>query len=423
MASGPTFIPSDAFPASVGDALEEVLNADRDQRAAMARKVVAVVKANGEQLSGVIKGNRMLANRSFRAQVAALLTITEKAAENLIGYSLTLADAFPRTLEALTRGEIGWQHATVIVDELGPLEKLSRETLESHALEHAGSVTPQKLGRIVRLARESQHPETIPERHEAARHLRGISVEDGADGMSTLFYTDTSVHVHAVFNRLTAAALGVNGPLETRSLNARRADIFAHVMLAEIDGEAAGVVPDEWDDERFVHWFRGIRAQVFVTVPALTLLGQSDEPAVLEGLVPIDSVAARTLAGAAKSFVRILTHPETCATLSVGRRRYKVPKDLRTYLQIRDVTCRFPGCVQPAQLSDIDHTLDWQFGGETKASNLASLCPGHHTLKGETRWTVSQGEDVSGILTWTDPSGRTYRTFPQNPVPQNPLAA
>lgn len=416
MANGPTFTPADAFPASFGDALEEVLNADRDQRAAMARKVMAVVKAHREQLGGVVSGVRMLAQRSFRAQVAALLTITEKSAENLIGYSLSLADAFPKTLEALTRGEISWQHATVIVDELGAIEKLSREALETSALEYAGSVTPQKLGRVVRLARESQHPETIPERHEAARHLRGISVEDGADGMSTLFYTDSSVPVHAIYNRLTAAARGVNGPLETRSLNARRADIFAHVMLAEIDGEAGGVVPDEWDDERFMRWFRGIRAQVLVTVPALTLLGQSDEPAVLEGLVPIEPMTARTLAGAAKSFVRILTHPETGARLSVGRRRYKVPKDLRTYLQIRDLTCRFPGCAQPARLSDIDHTLDWQFGGETKASNLASLCRGHHTLKGETAWTVTHADDNSGILTWTDPSGRTYRTFPQDPM-------
>jgi hypothetical protein len=416
MATGPTFTPADAFSAPLGDAFEEVLNADRDQHAAMARKVTAVVRAHGEQVRGVVCGNRMLANRSFRAQIAALLTITEKSAENLIGYALTLADAFPKTLEALTRGEIGWQHATVIVDELGSVDKDSREAIELAALEQAGSVTPHKLGRIVRLARELQHPETIAQRHEAALHLRGIGIEDGADGMSTLFYTDRSVHVHAVFSRLTVAARGINGPLETRSLNERRADIFAHVLLAEIDGEASGVVPDEHDDERFVRWFRGIRPQVILSVPALTLNGQSDQPAILDGFVPIDPVTARRLVGAVKSLTRILTHPETGATLSVGRRRYKVPKDLRTYLQIRDLTCRFPGCEQPAQLSDIDHTFDWQFGGETRAGNLACLCPGHHTLKGETAWTVTQDDDNSGILTWTDPSGRSYRTFPQGPI-------
>lgn len=416
MATGPTFIAAEAFPESLGDALDEVLAADRDQRAAAGRKAVAIVKAVGEQSRGVAFGNRMLASRSFRAQIAALLTITEKSAENLIGYATVLSSSFPATLEALGRSELSWQHATVVVDELAALDAEARGELEATALEQAGLVTPHKLRRALRLARETRHPETIAERQEAARHLRGVNVEDGADGMSTLYYTDSSVHVHAIFDRLTTAARGVDGPLETRSLNARRADVFAHILLAEVDGEVSGVVPDEHDDERFVRWFRGIRAHVIVTVPVLTLLGQSDQPATLNGCVPIDPVTARRLVAGAKSFLRVLTHPETGVTLSVGRRRYKVPKDMRTYLQIRDRTCRFPGCEHPAHRSDMDHLFDWQFGGETKASNLEHLCPGHHTLKGDTAWTVVADENNPGVLTWTDPSGRSYRTFPHDPM-------
>jgi hypothetical protein len=416
MATGPTFTPSDASPASHGDALERVHNIDREIRRLTAQKSEALMLARQEEIGGVVPGYRMLANRSFRAQVAVLLNITEKAAENLIGYSSVLTKAFPKTLEALKVGEISWQHATVIVDELGALEDRSRGIIENTALTKAPAMTAHKLARVVRLARESLNPETIPERHAAARQLRGVSVEDGSDGMSTLFYTNDSVHVHAIFNKLTAGARAMNGPLETRTLNQRRADIFDHVMLAEVDGEHFGIIPDDWDDENFVKWFRGIKAEVIVSVPVLTLLGHSEEPATLDGWVPIDPDIARVLAGSAKSFVRILTHPETGAVLSVGRRRYKVPKDLKLYLQIRDVTCRFPGCIQPAQLSDMDHSLDWQFGGETRASNLASLCPGHHTLKGDTEWTVVQDADGSGTLTWTDPSGRTYRTFPENPI-------
>jgi hypothetical protein len=108
MATGPTFTPADAFSEPLGDALEEVLVADREQQAAMARKVAAIVKAHGEQVRSVASGNRMLANRSFRAQIAALLTITEKSAENLIGYALALVTAFPETLESLGRSEISW---------------------------------------------------------------------------------------------------------------------------------------------------------------------------------------------------------------------------------------------------------------------------------------------------------------------------
>jgi hypothetical protein len=369
--------------------------------------------ARDEVLGDVPRPQRMLAERSFRAQIAALLTISEGAAENLIGYSNVLRDAFASTLEAVRCGDISWQHATVIVDELAGLDEAPRLRLEAAALGRAPSITPGKLGRFLRTEREVAHPETIPERHEAARHLRGISIEDGRDGMSTLFYTDSSVRLNAIFNRVSAAARGIDGPGESRTLSQRRADIFAHVLLAEVGGEQFGIVPDETDDENFVRWFRGIKAEVVISVPVLTLLGRSDRPATLEGCIPIDPETARLLAGRATSFVRVLTHPETGAVLSVGRKRYKIPKDLRVFLQIRDQTCRFPGCVQSAHLSDIDHTLDWQFGGETDASNLACLCPGHHTLKGDTAWTVVQSADGSGVLTWTDPSGRSYTTYPQ----------
>jgi hypothetical protein len=176
------------------------------------------------------------------------------------------------------------------------------------------------------------------------------------------------------------------------------------------------VVPDEWDDTNFVHWYRGITATVAVTVPVLTLLSQTQTPATLDGWIPIDPPTARIIASGAKSLIRLLTHPETGAILSVGRKHNKVPKDPRRYLQIRDLTCRFPGCGIAAQRSDIDHTLDWQYQGETNHTNLACLCPGHHTLKGNTAWTVAQSADGTGTLTWTTPSGRTYRTHPQTQI-------
>jgi hypothetical protein len=165
-----------------------------------------------------------------------------------------------------------------------------------------------------------------------------------------------------------------------------------------------------------VKWFRGIRASVHVTVPVLTLLGDSHQPAILEGRVPIDPDTAMILAARAPSFVRILTDPETGVVLSVGRKRYKTPKDLRTRLEIRDGTCRFPGCMRPAVESDIDHTGDWQYGGQTEHTNLACLCRGHHTLKGDTRWTVTQSTDGQSVMTWRSPTGRSYTTRPQNPI-------
>ncbi|MEB0005105.1 HNH endonuclease signature motif containing protein, partial [Cryobacterium sp. RTC2.1] len=80
----------------------------------------------------------------------------------------------------------------------------------------------------------------------------------------------------------------------------------------------------------------------------------------------------------APSFTRLLTHPETGVVLSMGRDTYKPPAALKKWLEVRDETCTFPGCRRSAKRSDLDHSVEWQHGGETDAMNLAHLCPYHH---------------------------------------------
>jgi Domain of unknown function (DUF222) len=433
MANGPTFEPREnhnpeAFPARADDPLEApdmldvVAGIDREINKLSAAKAIALdlayrsQNARATSQDGSHFNARVLAERSFRAEVAALLTISERAAENLIGVSRALTTMLPETLQALGDGEISWRHATVMVDETAGMESNARARLEHHVLSRPGRLTPPRFARVLRKTREELNPETIVLRHTAAREDRGVSVDDGRDGMADLIIRLGATHAHAIYNRATTAARAMNDPLDDRTLDQRRADILTHVLLAEVNGEPFGVIPDEWDDTNFVRWFRGITANVAVTVPVLTLLGESTTPATLDGWVPIDPVTASVLGAGAKSFIRLLTHPETGAVLSVGRKRYKVPKDLRRYLEIRDLTCRFPGCGIAANRSDIDHTLDWQYEGETEHANLACLCRGHHTLKGNTAWTLTQAADGSGVLTWTTPSGRTWRTYPQNPI-------
>jgi hypothetical protein len=147
-------------------------------------------------------------------------------------------------------------------------------------------------------------------------------------------------------------------------------------------------------------------------VPALSLLGHDGGAAELHGFGPIDIDTARTLAARAPSFVRILTHPDTGETLSVGRTRYRPPPDLRLALLLDDGACRFPNCNRRTESCELDHTADWAAGGETERANLHHLCPKHHHLKHDsTGWSVVA---LPGrILDWTSPTGRRYRTAPR----------
>lgn len=198
----------------------------------------------------------------------------------------------------------------------------------------------------------------------------------------------------AIDDRLDQLAASLRDPHDLRTFTQLRADAFCDVMLR---GEVDGIR-------------RGIRANVLVTVPVLTLLGHDDEPAELEGYGPIPADVARALAADSTGFTRLLTHPETGVVLSVGRDRYTVPAGLRLWLRARDETCRMVGCGRRASVSDVDHGHAWADGGTTSGDNLAHLCRGDHTRKHTLGWRMKHL--AGGTIRWRSPMGRTYLTEP-----------
>jgi hypothetical protein len=149
-------------------------------------------------------------------------------------------------------------------------------------------------------------------------------------------------------------------------------------------------------------------AQVLITVPVLSLLGLTDEPAMLDGYGPVPPSVGRALvADGASSFLRVLIDPRDGAPLEIGRTSYRVPKALRQWLRLRDGKCPFPGCNNHSLDNDADHLLAWASGGSTGISNLGQPCPKHHRLKHSTGWTPTSASanDPPG---WTSPTGRNY---------------
>jgi hypothetical protein len=314
-----------------------------------------------------------------------------------------LLGALPQTFRALSEGAITWRHARVLIDHTRTLPDDARELFEATVLPFAKTLTVAKFDRRARIQREHAHPESIDMRSKDAISERFVDVTPDRDGMAWLNAYLPAVVAQGIYNRITDIAVSCQGPTEQRTLGHLRADVFADLLVD-------GVLP--------ANGHGGIRAQVLVTVPVLALLGRSDEPAVLEGFGPIDLSTARELAAAAPSFTRLLTHPETGAVLSVGRTRYAVPADLRTWLRVRDGTCRFPGCSRAARKCELDHTKDWQFDGETEHNNLAHLCKSHHRLKHMTPWNAHHRP--GGVLEWTSPSGRAYTTEPETHIGMRP---
>lgn len=162
------------------------------------------------------------------------------------------------------------------------------------------------------------------------------------------------------------------------------------------------------------------------------------------GYGPISDAQALEIAAGATSWRRLLTDPHTGVVTDHGRSTYVVPAGLRKVLEIRDQTCRFPGCRRQASSCDIDHTIAWDSGGVTSLDNTAHLCRHHHSIKHQVgalgSWKVRHinpdhddrtappttdppdgpqvgGQQRPGVLEWTSPTGVVRRTVPGAPTP------
>ena len=88
--------------------------------------------------------------------------------------------------------------------------------------------------------------------------------------------------------------------------------------------------------------------------------------------------------------------------LNVGRKTRTISAPLRRALNARDKGCRFPGCANTRYL-DAHHVEHWANGGETKPSNLVSLCRFHHHAVHEGGIRIEILDD--GALRFVKPNG------------------
>lgn len=410
--------------------LDELLETRRQIAALHAREARLMVRAfdlvRAQSVRGTASSSPDIPLRSMAAQIAAATRVSDRTVHQRLDASVMLVERFPATLAALARGDIDRAHVQVIVDAgMGIDDDDVRSAYEAAAVDIACRETPGRLRPAARLLSQRLHPVPLAERHRAASDRRGVTVRDTDDGMAELIATLPAVIAHGILDRLTRLArttvdarAAADDPLSSparegaaastdtqasdiRSFGEVRADTLADLLLTGHPTPAVSRSSVPSDD--------ALIAQVSITVPVMTLIGGDDtDPAELVGHAPIDADTARRLAGAASGWDRVLIHPVTGSVLAVDR--YRPSEHLRRMLRTRDEHCRFPGCRQPTQRCDIDHTIAREHDGPTELGNLAHLCRRHHTLKHHSAWRVVQRS--GGVLEWTSPTGRVYPDLP-----------
>ena len=363
---------------------------------------------------------RTYAEMSVVEEIAGVLTISSGAAGAFVEQSRRVC-ALPLVMDALAAGDLSWQHAKVIADETEGLTPDGAAALVAHFFDPAapnpvrgaapGELVPSRFRAKVRAWRERHHPETLEKRHAkgvADRRMEYTPDRDGMAWISLYLPGDTAC---AIWNRTTATARGLQGPNEPRTITQLRPDIAASLLLGARSATAEGA-PTDGD----IGKVPTPRADVLVTVPVFSLLGLTDEPAVLDGFGPIPaSMARRLVANGAGSFYRVLVDPRDGAPLEIGRKNYRLPETIKQWIRMRDGKCTFPGCTNHTLDNDTDHLTPWEHGGTTGTSNLGQLCPKHHRLKHARPWIPDKATEHEPPG-WTSPTGRHYK--PEHPDPQ-----
>ena len=431
--------------------LREVRAMDAEVASAEARRVRALARAGHLALdatAGLRASSRAaeMALREVASEIAAAECVSDRSVQGQIGWSMTLTDDFPVTLDAWEAGALSRAHVRVIVDAGTPLPSERREEFDVLAVATAEGLSPGRLKTRLAALAEALQPTTLTERHRRGRETRCVRVVHGQDGMSDLIATLPTVLAVGIYDRLVqqSAALvdarrdtpreGLRSPAgsdgraegttaahgstttsapapDTRTADQVRADILADLLLTA----APDADPTRADDGPGT--LGAIRARVQVVVPALTMLRpgtENSDAAALVGHGPIDADTARNLAEAtAVPWDRVITHPVSGEVLRTDT--YHRTAAIDRHLRARDRHCRWPGCTTPAVRCEVDHTRDHALGGPTNVTNLAHLCQRHHTQKQFTRWKVHQLP--AGVLEWTSPTGRVYT---DEPLPYSP---
>jgi len=365
------------------------------------------------------------AHRSMAAEVAVATRVSQDQAARVLERSGDLTERYPATLQALRDGAISREHAMAITSAGRRLStQEARGEFERVVLERAPGETAFHTRRIANIIAERIEPDDAEQRCERARARRTVWLTDLDDGLAELGAILPAELAHGAFDRVRRMAAAVrhaerdapSGAAEAesqahdeRTPGQVRADVLTDLLLTgEPAGHAAHALGGDLLGE--------IRASVQVTIPVETVMG--DAPAAA-GRVPmltsgglVDPDIARRLAKRQTMWQRVFVRPATGEVVATDT--YRPTAEQRRMIEVRDETCRFPGCRVPAGRCDVDHTIDHAFGGTTSTDNLGALCRSHHTLKHQTPWKVKQA--APGVFEWTSPAGQRTRTEPRSRV-------
>ncbi|HLA71041.1 MAG TPA: DUF222 domain-containing protein [Steroidobacteraceae bacterium] len=270
-------------------------------------------------------------------------------------------------LENLPKISAAMESGGLSYSKVREITRVAKAETEDYLLMIAEHGTAQHVEKLVRAYRRCQEAEELS-REQRQQQNRRVSFRWDDDGSLILDCRLPAEHGARFMKALDVAVeelprdVPAGTSKEVVRFSARRADalaLMAESFLAHGAIEAAGAE----------------RQQIVVHVAQETLRDRTAGCCEFEDGPSMAAETARRLACDAS--VVVLTENDDGDPLNVGRKTRTISAPLRRALKSRDKGCRFPGCAN-SRYMDAHHIDHWANGGETKPSNLVSLCRFHH---------------------------------------------
>jgi hypothetical protein len=335
------------------------------------------------------------------AEVSAALGISRGRARGRLRYAIALRERLPRLAEVFARGLIDFRLMAAVVSRTELVEdpvlvaKLDA-AIARHAPRWMRLSEPKLFERIdMWVMRFDPAGTRVPAERIENRYVDIAPTDAGLAGVWAQLHAADGLALDLKLDALAATVCAA----DPRTKQQRRADALASLVAGLTEMRCHCGLPDCAAAQRRP----ATDVVIHVLAEQATINGDAQLPGYLRNFGPIASDTVREMAATAK--VKPLVLPSTSSEPG-----YRPSAALAEFVRCRDLTCRFPGCDQPAEVCDLDHTVPFP-QGPTHASNLKLLCRYHHLLKTfHLDWTDRQLPD--GTVEWTAPSGHTYTTTP-----------
>lgn len=322
-------------------------------------------------------------------EIGVALNLSTKRVQDQVAQACRVRGMLPSVWAAWRRGDID-RFAVWKIDQAASrlTSRMSVAELDDRAGSYASSHTSRQLQSWLNRFVARTEPDQHNTRRRRAFKDRYVAIDHDPDGVAWirgLTSTTDAAQIDALLTKL-ARAIGSEDP---RTMDQRRADLYADLLLGRITLEGAQIG-------------RGSGVTIGVTVPISTLLGIDDTPGELldrSAAIPAD-VVRELCQQEGTLFYRLLTDPagNLLDVTEIGR--YPSAK-LRYALDVRDGQCRFPTCTAPAERCDKDHDTPLPHG-PTNADNLRGLCRRHHRVK---TFGIAGTINRDGNYQWRMPTG------------------